>query len=515
MGLRLLLLIFTVTTILVGCEVPGRDDPGCGDGIREAKEACDGSDLGEQNCYTLGFLDYTAPLKCTAGCTFDTQACGARCGDGIIEPQYENCEGDDFGGYTCESLGSAGGQLVCNERCLIDTTECDPFCGDGRIDSPQEACDGSSIPPESSCRNLGFFSGRARCTPECTLDSSPCWNVAHASAGPWSSCFFDDSDHPHCTGNHACWPLHDGEIALELVLEEYFGCALLPEGVVQCCGPIVSMPCADGDCEPPALVTDVQDAVELVAGLFHVCVRILDGTVRCWGSNLSGELGIGTDDDAAGVVTAIGINTAVRLTAADSHTCALLADGTVRCWGRRSTAGLGNGTNSPLFSPTTVIAVNGAVDVQTSDTHTCALFPDGHLRCWGQNHFGQLGDGTTIDRLAPVPVVGAPPAVSMAVGWGFTCMLDADGDVFCWGQYSLVKHLPQHGDDDYERLASLTPVRLAQLTSVEALVASRHACAVSAGGARVQCWGDGSGSQYGQYFDGWGDLYPEDLRPDY
>jgi hypothetical protein len=45
------------------------------------------------------------------------------CGNGVIEGG-EDCEGDDLGGATCESLGYAGGILSCDYACSFDTFNC-------------------------------------------------------------------------------------------------------------------------------------------------------------------------------------------------------------------------------------------------------------------------------------------------------------------------------------------------------------------------------------------------------
>lgn len=46
----------------------------CGDGIRRVGvEACDGSDLGDQTCTSLGYPAGT--LRCSSTCTFDTTGC--------------------------------------------------------------------------------------------------------------------------------------------------------------------------------------------------------------------------------------------------------------------------------------------------------------------------------------------------------------------------------------------------------------------------------------------------------
>jgi len=47
------------------------------------------------------------------------------CGNGIIEGG-EDCEGEDLGGATCESLGYGPGILACDIACTFDTSGCSP-----------------------------------------------------------------------------------------------------------------------------------------------------------------------------------------------------------------------------------------------------------------------------------------------------------------------------------------------------------------------------------------------------
>ena len=47
----------------------------CGDGRRQPSEVCDGSDVGESSCASVGFLGGT--LACTASCVLDTSGCTA------------------------------------------------------------------------------------------------------------------------------------------------------------------------------------------------------------------------------------------------------------------------------------------------------------------------------------------------------------------------------------------------------------------------------------------------------
>jgi len=51
----------------------GSPPPGCGNGVVEVAESCDGADLGGATCASLGFLSGT--LACTAGCGYDVSGC--------------------------------------------------------------------------------------------------------------------------------------------------------------------------------------------------------------------------------------------------------------------------------------------------------------------------------------------------------------------------------------------------------------------------------------------------------
>jgi hypothetical protein len=55
------------------------------------------------------------------------------CGNGQLDPG-EICEGDDFGGKTCASIGLGSGTLLCNQYCTIVATNCVPLesCTDGQ-----------------------------------------------------------------------------------------------------------------------------------------------------------------------------------------------------------------------------------------------------------------------------------------------------------------------------------------------------------------------------------------------
>ena len=73
----------------------------------------------------------------------------------------------------------------------------------------------------------------------------------------------------------------------------------------------------------------------IVAGFGQSCVLLVNGTVKCWGANLSGEVGDGTTSQRSTpvIVKVAGgapLSNVVAVAAGGFYTCALLSNGTVQ-----------------------------------------------------------------------------------------------------------------------------------------------------------------------------------------
>ena len=93
-----------------------------------------------------------------------------------------------------------------------------------------------------------------------------------------------------------------------------------------------------------------RSARSIAAGTSHTCALLDDFSVKCWGYNAHGELGIGDslnrgDDETLGddlPVIALGRDPVGTLTVGANHACAIQAAG-IRCWGVNDSGRLGVG----------------------------------------------------------------------------------------------------------------------------------------------------------------------------
>ena len=184
---------------------------------------------------------------------------------------------------------------------------------------------------------------------------------------------------------------------------------------------------------------NINNKSKFAMGLNHYCGIFSDGNLKCWGQNYYGQLGIGstTSHNTSQNVSLGTGRTAVAVSAGTSYTCAILDDGSLKCWGQNSYGQLGIGSTTNYDTPQNVSLGTGrtAVSVDAGDSHTCAILDDGSLKCWGQNSNGQLGIGSTTNHDTPqnVSLDTGRTAVSVSAGHYHTCAILDDGSLKCWG----------------------------------------------------------------------------------
>jgi alpha-tubulin suppressor-like RCC1 family protein len=190
-------------------------------------------------------------------------------------------------------------------------------------------------------------------------------------------------------------------------------CAILgPSGSVSCWGSNRSGQIGNGTSgnyvTSPSAVTlpSGETAVSIAVSVTHAegqgfsCAATASGKVYCWGDNTVGELG-SAGADSTTPVQVPGITSALGVTARSGFACAWLVDKTVWCWGENYAGQLGNGALSASSPPGPVAGLTTVVEVSAGSTHACALRTDMSVACWGSSYFGQVGDGLT--GIAPQP----------------------------------------------------------------------------------------------------------------
>ncbi len=240
-------------------------------------------------------------------------------------------------------------------------------------------------------------------------------------------------------------------------------------------------------------------ATAVSAGEAHTSALVTGGTVRCWGSNNSGQLGTGGPlTYAAAPRDVAGLTGATAVSSGYDHTCALLSVGTVKCWGDNGAGELGNGAYNNRSTPVGVVGLTGADAVATGWFFTCALLSVGTVKCWGDNEYGELGDDASGASNMPVAVVGLTGATAIAAGGFEACARLSTGAVKCWGYngHGQLGDGTTTGPQDCILTASRSepcstvPVAVTGLRGATAVtVGYLHACA-RLSTETAKCWGD-------------------------
>ncbi|UCF19224.1 MAG: chromosome condensation regulator RCC1 [Gemmatimonadota bacterium] len=195
----------------------------------------------------------------------------------------------------------------------------------------------------------------------------------------------------------------------------------------------------------PVPVSGNLGFVSLSALGSHTCGITVDGTAYCWGSDAAGTLGTLASetcpDGLSNLLPCSAVPVPVvfplaftAVSAGVAHTCALAINGAAYCWGRNLLGQLGDGTNLSSPVPRPVSGGLQLVHIRVGNSHSCGLTAAGSAYCWGGNHRGQLGNGSTLDASEPAPVSGGIDFVELSVGGAHTCGRDSAGLVYCWGQ---------------------------------------------------------------------------------
>jgi alpha-tubulin suppressor-like RCC1 family protein len=284
-------------------------------------------------------------------------------------------------------------------------------------------------------------------------------------------------------------------------------CALTSTGDVKCWG-YGCIVLGDGLCAntPSALPKDVLElptgVTAIAAGSIHTCVLTSSGGVKCWGYNDEGQLGTGTTLAEATPKDVVGLESGVqKIGRGYNHSGVITTSGGLKTWGSNLSGELGDGTQDKSLQPLDVSVLGYTVTEVVgwgngATNHMCAIVSGNAVTCWGANHMGQIGNG----RLGPpvlVPAaVSALPlgAITIGVGAAHSCAVLTDGSAMCWGS----NWAGQIGNDTVEDTSAPAPVYGLSSGVVAISGGGALTCALMDTGG-VKCWGD---NLYGQLGNG-------------
>ena len=376
--------------------------------------------------------------------------------------------------------GGAGGAFGVDE-CADGTAVCDPNAD--CVDTPgyyQCVCkagydgDGETCADVDECQSL-----LADCDP-----NALCTNTAgsYTCACP-----------PGFTGDgSAC----DATFTT-LAAGQYHACAVRSDKTLWCWGHNTSGQVGTGTTDPlylrPAQAGSGSDWAEVTAGGSFTCARDSARQISCFGTNGGGQLGDGTTT-ARTTPTPIGggFTDWIQVESGANHTCAIREGGSLHCWGTNLRGQIGDGTTNNALTPT-LVSAGPWLSVSAGSEFTCAVKADHTLFCWGLDSSRQLGDGKTTSSSVPVQEKTlATDWASVTAANAYACGVKLDGTRFCWG----ANYVGQGGDGT---TAAITEPKAADPSTDWKRLdgGDLAACGIKQSGA-LHCWGDGSLGQTGQ-----------------
>lgn len=207
---------------------------------------------------------------------------------------------------------------------------------------------------------------------------------------------------------------------------------------------------------------------QIALGEAHSCALLADNTIKCWGDNSYGQLGLGSTinkgdqsgsmGNALPVVNVGSDDEIVDIKAMAHTTCVQFANEGIKCWGRNNYAQAGTETNTDTIIGDSsdemgdnLITVPVPTDIDKFEVgrhHACVLTDSDEFYCWGYNGYGQVGLNSTDTSIgnnageitAQVVVTRFYSSIrDISLGAYHTCARYADfsnykANVRCWGR---------------------------------------------------------------------------------
>ncbi len=246
-------------------------------------------------------------------------------------------------------------------------------------------------------------------------------------------------------------------------------------------------------------LTGLGTTIQKVRSKQSTTCAVIDGGAWCWGRDDYGQIGFGSTSPMRSTpVQVSGLTAGSNVTdiaPGHSHTCAVV-DGGVKCWGSNGAGQLGDGTTTARLSPVDVsglLASSGATKIVTSgpsgNHSSCALVNNG-IKCWGDMSHNLLLDGASTHKTAPQDVVGYTTGVTDLALGDHQAFAIKDGLMIGWGSISLSD--PYFGNFTFgtvQRPSQKTLIAIPGFTSVSQIMPSASNACILNSDQSVYCAG--------------------------
>lgn len=176
------------------------------------------------------------------------------------------------------------------------------------------------------------------------------------------------------------------------------------------------------------------------SGRWHTAVIKPDGSLWMWGSNVEGEIGIGTISDIVSIPVKV-MDNVVSVSCGEYYTAAVQSDGSLWMWGSNKDGQLGNGgvgnaysaSGKYMIQTTPVKILDGVAAVccsGSSSMNTAAILTDGSLWVWGR---GLRRSGFESGQKNTTPVKVMDNVVAVSCDENKAAAVTTDGSLWVWG----------------------------------------------------------------------------------
>lgn len=174
---------------------------------------------------------------------------------------------------------------------------------------------------------------------------------------------------------------------------------------------------------------------QVVSNQYSTYVVYDDGTVKVWGRNYEGQLGLGYRGEDITVPTQIpNLTNVEKIVTENNYAYAILTDKTVKVWGYNYDY-LGTGISGTYILNPTALPLENVKDLYIGLYSGIALLEDGTYKVWGRNSQGQLGlPASTSSVRTPVTNPKLATMEKIIVKPYHYVGISVDGNAYGWGR---------------------------------------------------------------------------------